>query len=198
MKDKHIRLLGLVSFILGIFLLLNAKIGITGAIIGTAGTSSVFSLILGLVFVIVGIGTFIISERRKIESKIEQLVSSGVPISQIDSIQEGIRDEYRRMSKEKRKAIYKELAGAITEVRLGNRQGGIYELHPIKIIPGGLTGIPKGTRILEADAKVLSRYANQGGAGTERYIFNNSTGDLMGIAYHPRGDATELNWRRRF
>ena len=72
MKRKYVKFTGLSFFILGIFLLLNAKIGITGAIIGTAETSSIFSLILGLMFMIVGILVFAEEE----ESGIERIVLS--------------------------------------------------------------------------------------------------------------------------
>ncbi len=58
MRKKYLKILGLVFSVFGLFLLLNAKIGITGAVIGTAETSSVFSLIVGLVFVFVGVMVF--------------------------------------------------------------------------------------------------------------------------------------------
>ncbi|MCX6751001.1 MAG: hypothetical protein NTZ83_06070 [Candidatus Pacearchaeota archaeon] len=56
MKKRYIQLLGLGYFILGIFLSMNAEAGITGAVIGSSAVSSAISLILGLVFVIVGMG----------------------------------------------------------------------------------------------------------------------------------------------
>jgi hypothetical protein len=70
MKKKHLKLLGIGFFILGIFLLLNAKIGITGAVIGTSTISSAISLILGLVFVIVGMGVFAGGEEGGLEERV--------------------------------------------------------------------------------------------------------------------------------
>jgi len=65
-------------------------------------------------------------------------------------------------------------------------------------IPKSLSGVPSRTKLLEADAKVLNQYEHQSGRGTERYVFDNSTGELLGIAYHPRGNARDLKWRRKF
>lgn len=49
------KFLGFTLSIIGLLFILNGKIGITGAIIGATNTTSMLSLILGLIFVIVGI-----------------------------------------------------------------------------------------------------------------------------------------------
>lgn len=171
---------------------------ITGAVIGVPNISSGFSTIFGIIFIFISVILLISSERRKIESRIEQLVSSGVPRSQIDVIQEGIKYEYKALPKNKRKAIYEEIANVVSEVRGSRRKGGLYELHILNRVPEGLVGVSSGTTLLEADAKILNKYIHQRGRGTERYIFDSSTGKLLGIAYHPRGNPRQLNWRKRF
>lgn len=54
MKTKNFKLLGLGYFLIGIFLLLNTKLEITGAVIGSSNGTSFFSLILGLLFISLG------------------------------------------------------------------------------------------------------------------------------------------------
>ena len=188
------KITGFVFIVLAIGIIIS-NVSVTGAVIGTS-TSNSLSLV-ATVFLLIG-AMLLISERRKIESRIEQLVASGVPQSKIGEIQEGIKDEYKTLPKDKRKAIYEEVANVVDEVQDGKRVGGIYNLHILSSIPPGLRGTVSAKKILEADAKVLNKYAHQGGRGTERYVFDNDTGELLGIAYHPRGNPRDLSWRKRF
>ena len=71
MKRKYIKLLGKLFFILGIFLVINAEAGITGAVIGTANSTSLLSLILGLIFLIGGMGIMAGSEEGGLEEIVD-------------------------------------------------------------------------------------------------------------------------------
>lgn len=178
-------------------MLFSSQIGLTGAFIGTEKAGSIGSII-GLILIIGGVVGMMVEERKKIESRIEELVASGVSRNKINLIQERIKENYGDLSKEKRKIIYGELANVISEVQSGKRVGGSYNLHTWNIIPVGLRNTLFTDKILEGDAKILNRYINQDGRGTERYIFDNNTGDILGIAYHPRGNSRDLRWRFRF
>jgi hypothetical protein len=57
------KILGILSFILGIFLLANYKLNITGAIIGTSSTFSSFNLISGIVLILVSVIVFAFTGR---------------------------------------------------------------------------------------------------------------------------------------
>ena len=57
MRKKHLKYISYILFLTGIFFLTNPNLNITGAVIGSElNISSIFSFILGLVFVIGGIG----------------------------------------------------------------------------------------------------------------------------------------------
>lgn len=70
MRKKHLVFLSLGYFLIGIFLLLNTKLGITGAVIGTANITSMLSLVLGLVFILIGVGLVFVEEEGGLEEKI--------------------------------------------------------------------------------------------------------------------------------
>tara|TARA_Y100000310_G_C20426027_1_gene689103 strand:- start:22 stop:639 length:618 start_codon:yes stop_codon:yes gene_type:complete len=194
------RIIGISLIVLSIGIIIS-NVSITGAVIGTSISNSLS--LIAIVFLFIGT-MLLISERKTIESKIEQLVASGVTQSEITGIQEGIQAEYKTMPKEKRKAIYEEIYKVINEIKSSRGSGGsgrskgTYNLHTFTGIPRGLTEVPPKTKLLGADAKVLNKYVNQKGRGTERYVFDKSTQKLLGIAYHPRGDTEQLNWRKRF
>jgi len=59
MKKKHFRFLSLAFFLIGIFLLLNSKTDITGAVVGVSNISSGFSSVLGIAFILVSAMLFV-------------------------------------------------------------------------------------------------------------------------------------------
>lgn len=68
--DKN-KFLGLSLSVIGLLFLLNAKIEITGAIIGSTNTTSMLSSILGLIFVVVGIAVMTKGEEGGLEKEIK-------------------------------------------------------------------------------------------------------------------------------
>ncbi len=68
MQKKEMRLIAFGFFIIGIFFLINPNLNITGAVIGTSALTSTFSLILGLVFIIVGIA--VLTEVHTLEKRL--------------------------------------------------------------------------------------------------------------------------------
>lgn len=198
MKKKVVsKVSGIILFVIGILLLINPQLDIIGTVIGVS-VSSRFCSIVGFIFVFISL-LLLISDERKYKTKTIDDLESGVSKDTIDSIQEGIKEQYSKMPKETRKSLYQETASIMREVQDGKRSGGAYNLHILRLIPHGLRKtVPTNKRLLEGDAKVLCGYEHQGGRGTERYIFDSDTGDLLGIAYHPRGNPRDLNWRVRF
>ncbi|MBS3084036.1 hypothetical protein J4423_04490 [Candidatus Pacearchaeota archaeon] len=69
MKKRDIRFLSIISLILGTFFLLNSKTNITGAVIDSSGISSTFSLVLGIILII--ISAIIFSSTETLERKLE-------------------------------------------------------------------------------------------------------------------------------
>lgn len=197
-KRTASKMFGIILFVIGMLFLINSQANITGAIIGVS-LSSGFSFIFGLIFVLVSSFLFISAEKLHITNTIDDLVQLGVPQDKIKSIQKKIRKNYDALSKDARSLIYQETADIIGDVKSGERVGGRYNLHNLSNIPHGLSNtLSSDVKILEGDAKVLSKYQHQKGRGTERYVFNSKDGELLGIAYHPHGDSTDLVWRVRF
>lgn len=188
------KILGII-FIFVAILIIISNLSISGAVIGVS-LSNYLSLV-ALVFFLIG-AILLISERRQIEGHIEQLVASGVSRDKINSIQEIIRKHYNGLNREQRKEIYQEVASLMEDVQQGNRVGGKYNLHKLSVLPPRLKENTPSKSVLEGDAKVLNKYSHQGGKGIFRYILDNNTGELLGIAYHPRGNPRDLKWKVRF
>ena len=179
-----------IGFIFLSIIISAANMNMTGAVIGSS-LSNLFSFV-ALVFFIGGIGLFMSERERK--KSIAKLVGLGIPISQINKIEVGIKGTYPISQ---RKEIYREVETVLDEVKSGT-VGGPHNLHVLRGVPPGLGGT-SAKRMLEADAKILNKYQGQGGRGTERYIFDNSTRKLLGIAHHARGGRPgDLQWRKRF
>jgi hypothetical protein len=121
MKREYVKVLGLGYFILGIFLLLNAKIGITGAVIGTSTISSAISLILGLVFMIVGM---VVLAGGK-ESEIERIVLTS-SVKENKPLLRITKDAVNNMD------VQRELDHLIEELGKGNFEAGLGEIGHVR------------------------------------------------------------------
>jgi len=195
---KKISKLALAFFVIGFVLLNYSESDITGAVIGTSARSGL-NLIIGLFFVLVSVVLFTSSKKQHIVSTIEELVKLGVPKQKIDVIQTEIKRHYTKMNKEERAEVYQETADVIKYVKSSPKLGEKYHTHIMAGTPKGLSNnLPKDVVLLEADAPVLNRYEHQKGRGTERYIFDADSKELLGVGYHPRGDARDIKWRVRF
>jgi len=73
MRRKYFRLLSLAFFIVGVFLLLNTKIGITGAVIGFSDIFSRISFLLGTIFIVIGIFLLMLQESESIEDIVRDI-----------------------------------------------------------------------------------------------------------------------------
>jgi hypothetical protein len=71
MKKRPFKIFSLISFLLGIFFLINTKATITGNIIGISNISNGFSFILSIVFILVGVLFF--AAGKSLEKKINEV-----------------------------------------------------------------------------------------------------------------------------
>ena len=90
------RLLGSILITLGTLLLINSKTTILGAVIGLSEITSNASLIVGLVFIITGIGLFI-SSREEIISRLEKTVEQASRNSNVRDMQTYIDMIYKEI-----------------------------------------------------------------------------------------------------
>jgi hypothetical protein len=195
MGKRGIRILGGLLILIGIVLIFNSYIGITGFIIFEEFSWQV-GPIFGIIFVLVGIIIFIKAERRRVQT-LEGLVASGIPREKANDVQNGIKDYFSKLSKEKRKEVYVEVNSVLHQWQSGIRSGGDYNIHKIPKIPPGVRKALSGDNLYEADAPLLNHYRHQTKRGTERYLFDGDTNEFLGIAYHPGGDASKLKWRKQ-
>jgi hypothetical protein len=124
MKNKYIKLLGSLSLILGVFLVMNAEAGITGAVIGTPALSSTISFILGLVFLIVGIEVLAGGEEGGLEKKFDKEEAKKIRNTLLKLYRAGKIDET-------------EFASSLNE-QVGELTGGVYKPRKqlsVKITP---------------------------------------------------------------
>jgi|SRR3989344_7522430 len=69
MKKRNIRILSIISLVIGIFLIFNSKTNITGAVIDSSSISSTLSSVLGVLLILVSLILFIFGEN--LEEKLE-------------------------------------------------------------------------------------------------------------------------------
>ncbi|MEK6836344.1 MAG: hypothetical protein AABX94_01605 [Nanoarchaeota archaeon] len=72
MEKRNIRLLSIISLVLGIIFLINSKTNITGAVINSSSISSTFSSIFGVILILVSVILFIFAE--SLEGRLEDKV----------------------------------------------------------------------------------------------------------------------------
>jgi hypothetical protein len=192
----------------GIFLVLvslvllgyRAGMVVTGAVIGGEDSWISWINVVALTFLIVGLGLILTkAETRKITSAIEEMVKDGMTKKNVDSIQVKILGNYgTKRQKELRKPIYEEIHQI--RMRLEKDQtvvgGGHYNVH--KYTAPARLYLPRRTKIITADANELNGIHHQNGRGTFRYVFDENGKVLLGIASHPGGDPTQLQWEVRF
>ena len=195
---RKIRLLGFLFLTLGLVGFVS-NFSVTGAVVGIS-SSSLRSLI-SLVLFFMGV-TLLISERRHVKSRIEELVKAGISPELINSAQRSIMSN-ERMPKSERRGLYNEMATVMKLFKEGERNSknsalSSYNLHKLHGVPPNLSGIKSGTTLYAADAKVINRHSHMTRRGNVRYIFDDSTGDILGIAYHPTDHPDDYRWRIKF
>ncbi|MEM4181645.1 MAG: hypothetical protein QXX68_00625 [Candidatus Pacearchaeota archaeon] len=173
MKKKQ---LGIFLIFLGILLIVS-NFTITGAVIGGQGVFS-WLFYFGLLSLFSGAILFAIS-RNDLE---EILGEDGSRLK--EEIKELIPGKIGRPS-ELRKEFYQELALVVSGEYLKGRP------HPYNA-PKGLN-LTQGTKILTRDSEILNKAMHEYGPGIYRHVYNNSTGEYLGIAKHPGGGRGDQN-----
>ncbi len=119
MKKKHFRFLSLAFFLIGIFLLLNSKTDITGAVVGISNISSGISSIFGIVFILVSAMLFVGGER--LEERLEEEHHWKKYLLNTDSIIQDVEQEYLNSQEEyKRSPVQERMERMVTGGKLIN------------------------------------------------------------------------------
>lgn len=115
LDKKTIKLtISAISFIIGIFMLINSQSNITGAVIGvTASTNSVLSSFLGIIFIISGVVLFATTYSRLEKITLSSAIKKSPPILRLT--QDAVRNQ----------TVERELNHLIKELSKGNFEAGL-------------------------------------------------------------------------
>ena len=116
MRKIHFRFLSFAFFLLGIFFLLNLKTEITGAVIGISNISSIFSPILGIVFILFSLILF--DKRESLEEILRGYHWRTYPLN-ADSIIQDVEQAYLNSRKQKDQRTH--LQGRIERMVTGGK-----------------------------------------------------------------------------